>query len=75
MSNICSLLHSQKFSLESFHSVCLSGCRCAPPGIPTRQEVVTVLLEVMVGESADQSFSVRHQTILTSKPLDLTRGF
>jgi hypothetical protein len=28
-----------------------------PPGIPTRQEVVSVLLEVMVGEGADHTFS------------------
>ena len=36
-----------------------------PPGIPTRQEVVSVLLEVMVGEGADHTFSVSHQIYLT----------
>ena len=36
-----------------------------PPGIPTRQEVVSVLLEVMVGEGADHTFSVSHQISLT----------
>ena len=66
---VCVILHAVcilavHLSLSLCLSLCLSVssflCSVELPGIPTRQRVVDILLEVMLGKHQQQPFSVSH---------------